>query len=488
MLNEEVKILSGVINKTKFSQRDEMKNRKIGNTAALLVTIIFVVAAFQTSCLFRKKADYNIILITIDTLRADHLGCYGYPRNTSPFIDHLAKNGILFQNAFASSSHTAPSHASIFTSLHPVQHRLLVNGARLHDSAFTMAEMFQDLGYETAGFCSVGFLSNMRQGFDIFDNEKYKKVQYRQAHQTTDSVLDWLSEKKSSDKFFLWVHIFDPHRPYMPPKKCLRRMGLRTRAEKDIFIKYLFEIHKLPVDFYQHRFKLIEDYNNYDAEILFVDREIKRLFNHMEIENLNSHTLWVITSDHGEGLGNHGYKSHGKYIYNEQVHVPLIFYFSDRTYADIKVDNLVRHVDILPTLSDLFGYDLEKKSKFVQGVSLLPLVHNNQSGYAVEYAFYQRRPKDKKARRNWEPGEIHGLQDLNFKYIYHSQGKDEFYDLRKDPFESKNLIDFPSEDKERLKKILGLKYNVLAAQTIEGGESKIDKKFLEELRALGYIR
>ncbi len=480
--------LSAITDRKPFAKRSEMKVKKVSHKATFLLSVIIFVFAFQASCLFKKKTDDNIILITIDTLRADHLGCYGYRRNTSPFIDHLAKDGILFQNAFASSSHTAPSHASIFTSLHPVQHRLLVNGARLTDSAFTMAEMFQELGYETAGFCSVGFLSNMREGFDTFDNEKYKKVTYRQANQTIDSVVDWFKERKSSDKFFLWIHLFDPHRPYLPPKRCLKRIKSKTREEKDSFINYLFNIHKLPVDFYKHRFKLIEDYDNYDAEILFVDLEIKRLFNYMEKENLNSNTLWVITADHGEGMGNHGYKSHGKYIYTEQVHVPLIFYFSDGAYADMNVSNLVRHVDLLPTLSDLFGFDVKKRSKFIQGVSLLPLMQKNQKSVAAEYAFYQRRPKDKKARKHWEPGEIFGLQDLNFKYIHHSHGKDEFYDLRDDPFESINLIDFPSEDKERLMKILGIKYNILSAQSLEGGDSKIDKKFLEELRALGYIR
>lgn len=487
MLGEIIQKLIGAIGKRPFTRGEKMHNRKTSMTAGLLATLILGILAFQSPCRLNKKPDYNIILITLDTLRADHLGCYGYLRRTSPFMDHLAKNGVLFQNAFASSSHTAPSHASIFTSLYPVQHRLLVNGGRLHDSAFTMAEMFREIGYETAGFCGVGFLRNLSQGFDVFDNEKYKKLHYRQAHQTVDSVVDWLSERKSSSKFFLWVHFFDPHRPYMPPKMCLEKMDMKTREEKDVYIDYLYEVHKLPVDFYKHRFKLIEEYTHYDAEILFVDQEFKRLFNSMEKENLNAHTLWIITSDHGEGLGNHGYKSHGQYIYNEQVHVPLIFYFSDRAYAGAKVDNLVRHVDILPTLGDLFGYDLEKKSQFIQGHSLWPLVQKGESGFPVEYAFYQRRPKDRKARRNWEPGEIYGLQNLNFKYIFHSQGKDEFYDLRFDPFESKNLVDSPSEDKERMEKILRSKYGLLSAQTIVGGDSEIDKKYLEELRALGYI-
>lgn len=465
-----------------------MKNKKISVVTTLLAAAFVVTAVFLLTCQFKKGSDFNVVLITIDTLRADHLGCYGYARNTSPFIDYLAENGVLFQNALASISHTTPSHASIFSSLYPVQHGILINGPGLHDSVFTMAKMFQDIGYETAGFCSVDFLSRLRQGFDIVDSEKYKeKAHYRQAHHTVDCVLDWLNEKKSSKKFFLWVHLFDPHRPYHPPKKHLKKMELKSKAEKDIFINYLTEIHKLPEDFYKHSSELIQDYNNYDAEILFVDEEIERLFYYMDEIDSNSNTLWIITADHGEGLGNHYYEDHSAYIYTEQMHIPLIFYFSSRDHAGIKVDKLVRHVDIFPSISDLVGYNLDKKAKFIQGVSLLPLMRNIESNFPVEYAFFQRKSWDD-VRPKMEPGEIYALQNLEFKYIYHSEGKDEFYNLRYDPFESKNLIDFPSEERDRMKKILKLRYDILSKQTIENVDSQIDKKHIEELKALGYIR
>ena len=465
-----------------------MLNKKI--SILIFLFVIIVLTALQSSCLSKGKNNvHRFILITIDTLRADHLGCYGYPRSTSPFMDDLAKNGVLFLNAFSSSSHTSPSHTSIFTSLHPVQHNVLVNGASLHGRAFTMAEMFQDCGYGTAGFFGVGFLERITQGFDVTDFKKYKKlVHYRQAQHTIDSVLDWLSGKKTSDKFFLWIHLFDPHRPYHPPKEYLEKIDLKSQTEKDIFINYLYEVHKLPVDFYKHDFKLIQDYNNYDAEIMLVDNEIKRLFDYMDKKGLNADSLWVITADHGEGLGNHHYESHGMYIYNEQIHIPLIFYFGNRAYAHTQVDSLVRHVDILPTFGDLTGYSLDKKEKIIQGFSLMSLMEHDEQDFPVNYSFSQRRPWDD-SRRKWEQGEIYCLQDLNFKYIYHSEGKDEFYDLRYDPFESRNLMDFPYEIRDRMKRGLVATYSLLASQNIEGlNGKKIDEKHLKELKALGYVR
>ena len=403
-------------------------------------------------------------------------------------MDSLAEKSVLFQNVLASISHTSPSHASIFTSLHPLQHKVLTNGWLLPESAFTMAEMFDELGYETAGFCSVEFLRRMVQGFYLVEQVKYQeKAHYRQAHHTIRSALDWLKEKKPSDKFFLWIHLFDPHKPYYPPENVLEKLKFKTRAEQEEFIEFLIQNHKLPADFYVDTSKLIEDYNNYDAEVLFVDRQIKRLFNHMEEKGFNSNTLWIITSDHGEGLGNHYFYDHSERIYREQIKVPLIFYSNDQRYAGKRIDTLVRHVDILPTLSEMMDYPLDKKSPFIQGISLLPLLENPDFQWPLEYAFYQRKIWDDN-RPGMEPGELFAFQDLNFKYILHTEGKDEFFNLSEDPFEMNNIIDIPSEEKEKIKSLLKQRIDYLAKHAIEGRTQKIDKKVREELKALGYIR
>jgi len=428
------------------------------------------------------------VLITIDTLRADHVGCYGYPREVTPFIDSLAERSVVFQNAFASSSHTNPSHASILTSLHPVQHRLLSNEDRLLDtSIYTIAHMFRDAGYETAAFASVIFLVAFRDVFDTFD---FRGEGYREANLTVNLAIDWLSRKTQGDRFLLWIHFYDPHTPYRPPKECLEKMRFASAADRERMVKWWTETQNIPMNFYESSDKLVEHLNNYNAEISFVDREIGRLFDFMEDRRLNSDTLWVITSDHGEGLGCHNYYKHSKHIYNEQLHVPLMLMFPDGEFANTKVDRLVRHVDILPTVAEILGTSLDKQNMSVQGSSLMPLIKNDGQGYPVKYAFSQRRPTliGEGVTEVWEDGEIYCLQDLDAKYIYHSGGIDEYYRLRSDPFETRNVIDVESETKDKIKEIVRAQYDRLLLESEGINSGGIDKTRIEELKKHGYLQ
>ncbi len=440
----------------------------------------------------RLRRVRNVVLITIDTLRADHVGCYGYPRPVSPFIDTLAEQGILFRNAIAASSHTNPSHASIFTSLYPVQHRLHTNAhMRLDRSIYTMAHMFADAGYETAAFCSVHFLVSLKGGFAAFDttaNRDWKS--YRRANRTIDSALSWLRERTPADKLFLWVHLYDPHNPYYTTGKCFTEIEVGSQAEQDDLVRYWTEVQGVPMDFWKTEQRLVQRFNNYDAEIRFVDKEIKRLYEFFEQEGLNSDALWVITSDHGEGLGNHGYAGHGKHIYNEQLHVPLLFCFTNRTYAGMQLDGLVRHVDILPTLADIIDASLDKQPLSIQGGSLVPVMSRAERGPSAQYAFAQRRPPElaENTRSPWEPGEIYSLQNLKFKYIYHSEGEDEFYNLESDRLEMDNLMGDPSPIKDEMKKTVTAMYDTLLCESKGVTAGGIDKSRLEELKALGYVK
>jgi len=238
-----------------------------------------------------KCPDCNVILITIDTLRADHLGCYGYPRQTSPFIDKLARDGILFRRAFASMPTTAPSHASIFTSLYPLQHKVLKNSHILNDSFLTLAELLSAMNYQTAAFVSAVPVSrsnlsqgtNLSQGFDVFDgrtkkankkglyrwankiglyrwaNKKglyrraNKKGLYRKAKGTVDAAIKWLDERRSTDRFFLWIHLFDPHLPRNPPESFLGTFRNQPTKDRDSFVRFLLEEHHTDFDFYGNK-------------------------------------------------------------------------------------------------------------------------------------------------------------------------------------------------------------------------------------------
>ena len=445
--------------------------------------IVFALIHWRT----RLPQPDVVVLVTIDTLRDDHLGCYGYPRKTSPFLDRLAANGVLFLNAFSSSSHTTPAHASIFTSLHPVQHKALMNGTSLPEAVLTMAEVFNKAGYETAGFFSVNYLEDIGQGFDTFDWATNKSNYYtRTADRTVDNVIGWLHQQKPTDRIFLWIHFFDVHAPYEPPPDLNREMVLESEEEKKEFIDYLTGTHRIPLDFYNDEESMLKTFNGYDAELAFVDRELERLWGVFEEKGLNNNALWIITSDHGEGLGNHHYIEHSKKIYNEQLHVPLIICHGGGKIKPGRDDALVRHVDILPTLTEMLGFPLKNRSKFIQGDSLVPLLKRNSSRFPARYSFSQRRPRGPR-KRGWEPGKHYTLQDRNYKYIFHSEGQDEFYHLADDPFESINLVDDSSREKERMRAALQRYYSRLLSESNFSYQTGIKPKYIKTLKSLGYL-
>ncbi len=426
-----------------------------------------------------------VVLVTIDTLRADHLGCYGYPRETSPFIDRLAGEGVLFRRAFASSSHTTPSHASIFTSLHPVQHNALVNGAGLPAAILTMAEMFREASWETAGFFSVNYLEELNAGFDTFDWSTGKANYYtRPADRTVDRALEWLKTRPPSAQLFCWIHFFDPHEPYHPREELLEKLGPESKEERSGFLDFLTRIHGLPADFYPGEESLLKKFNGYDAGIALVDRELERL--HRNLAKRGKNSLWIITSDHGEGLGNHYYSEHSQKIYNEQLRVPLIFYHGGGRWSPRQVDELVRHVDVLPTLAELIGYPLAENSPGIQGDSLTGLL-TGRARRPSHPAFSQRRPPGTRGRRHWGPPELRSLQDAEYKYIYHSEGEDEFYHLAADPLETRNLIGEPSPARDRMSRELEEYFGRLRSEAVSGDGTEGNPKYQETLKTLGYL-
>lgn len=267
----------------------------------------------------------RIVLITIDTLRADHLSCYGYPRKTSPFIDSLAENGVRFRRLVASASLTAPTHASIFTSLYPMQHNLLRNGHKLDLSFTTMAELLSSAGYQTAGFVSTDMhfkVGNMDQGFKVFNEPEIREARrlgrlrerqaegsnngttglagsrrfYRQADKTVDKAIEWLDKKSTEDRFFMWVHLFDVHMPYSPPPEFLEKFQKQTESERASFTRFLLNEQHLDLpdsDNDEDFSKMLEMVNSYDAEIRFVDHEIERLYGHFKKINIDVITKWM---------------------------------------------------------------------------------------------------------------------------------------------------------------------------------------------------
>jgi choline-sulfatase len=295
----------------------------------------------------------NLLLITIDTLRADHCSSYGYHRLTTPHLDGLARDGVRFATAYAPTPVTGPSHATLFTSLHPQHHGVLSNGAALPPEPFTMAEVLQDAGYETGAIVSAYPLKarfGLAQGFRSYEDdfpasdaslpqarwegERLAEAYDRRAGATSDRALAWLARHGSGPRpFFLWVHYFDPHSPYDAPGAASEGM-----------------------------------LEAYDAEIRYADAEIGRVLAFLDGAGLRAATLVAVTSDHGEGLGQHGHLEHGDVVYEEAVRVPLLLRWPGRVPGGRVWPEEVALIDVAPTLAGLM--ELEGRPRAFQGRDL----------------------------------------------------------------------------------------------------------------------
>lgn len=471
-----------------------MKKKWIWKT--ILIVFIAIIALFYHKRNRGPRFD-RVVLIIVDTLWADHLGCYGYPRKTSPFMDQLAKQGIHFNHAVAAMATTAPAITTIFTSLYPLQHNVIRNSHKLDSSHQTLAEILSGMGYQTLGFVSVYFRGrNIHQGFKIFDEPRdLGGAKYRVAKKTIDSLIHWFDRNAFPEKFFLWIHLYDPHHPLHPPDAFLKKHSTGTGDAKAAFKNFLLDRQHVDFDFFNNDTeKMFNVIDAYDGEISYVDAEIQRVFNFLKKKGLGSRTLWIITADHGEGLGNHRWLEHGKRIYNEQVRVPLLFYSPNLPGGKV-INAVTEHVDILPTVLDMVNKNKKNlsSSKF-QGVSLFPLMSTGQVAFPSKYAFSQRKsyrdiPRPEVINpdeTDYEDGNKYALQNQFYKYIYWTAGKDELYDLKDDPYETRNRINDLRDVAEDFKNRIKMKIKTLKETGLHK-PSSVDDKTFKELKSLGYL-
>jgi len=306
----------------------------------------------------KKEAKPNILLITIDTLRKDYVGCYGFPLATTPFIDRLAKEGLRFEHVVTPIPLTDPSHTSILSSLHPLTHQLIQNATKLDDKIETIAEVLKKNGYYTMGTVAVRHLSggyNFSQGFDSYsakwDRHKFKgNIEWqREAGSVNESAMaqidDYLEKTKTDKKpLFMWIHYYDPHSTYLEHEDIDLKKDLNEGALPQRKINY-----------------------KYAGEIRYTDNHINVLYRYLEQKGLTKHLLTCITSDHGEQLGEHGYSGHHYDFYSECTFVPLVFH-GYKIPKNKTVGHYVSTMDIAVTLLELVNLGFEKK---VNGVCLL---------------------------------------------------------------------------------------------------------------------
>ena len=438
-----------------------------------------LILLFVSSCnLTSERRDPNVLLIVIDTLRADHLGCYGYEKTTSPNIDKFSKTGVQFQNVYCQMPTTGPSHASIFTSRYPRNHGVLKNGWILSDTFQTIAEILKSNGYTTSAIISSFVLSSQfgySQGFDNYD-EAFPKGSstYRgkfwegrklegefdqRADIATRKAINWMRQN-STGKFFLWVHYFDPHSPYDPPQPYV----------KDFLRKDMSPIKKIVA--------------KYDGEIRFVDDEVGKLLNEVESLGLDSNTLIIITSDHGEGLGQHGWMEHGMFLYDEQTRIPLIMRFPDLIPENRTINTVIESIDIAPSILDMLGLAQEKG---FSGKSFLPTIQGKEPS-SLQTAFIERRQyKAGKYRNVKVRGNKFAVRDKYLKYIWApEEGTNELYKLDKDIKELYNVAQESPHIADKLEQMVKLWRN--EQETPESlVEQSIDQKNLNKLQSLGYV-
>lgn len=400
----------------------------------------------------------NVILITLDTTRADHLACYGYPNVKTPNLDSLAHRGVLFEQAAATSPLTLPSHCSILTGMYPTYHGVRINGnTALNEQQLTIAEVFSNQGYQCGAFIAAFVLDGrwgLKQGFqhydDHFDLKKYKHIDLgsvqKPGNEVMDVALDWLEEKKNSP-FFAWIHLYDPHTPYEPPEPYLSEYRSRGLA------------------------------GLYDGEIAFMDEQIGRCIRWLDNNELDKNTILILVGDHGEGLGSHGEGTHGYFIYDYAIHVPLIIVTPFERLRGVRVPSQVGIVDIFQTLMEITAIT---PSVETQGRSLLPLMFRPQKN---EDGFAYAESLSPNLQFGWSS--IHSLRTTQYKYI--DTPKAELYNLKEDSGEQTNLLRQYPDIVRKMKDTL----DQLMEETSQGAPTpqaaNLDKETVERLAALGYI-
>jgi arylsulfatase A-like enzyme len=437
------------------------------------------------------EAPRVVVLVTLDTTRADHLGCYGYPRPTTPFVDSLAQSGVLFENAFSAISLTGASHATLFTGLQPDQHRHWRNGESFPergtpdgDRFTTLAERFAAHAYATAAFTAVRWLHGITRGFGYVNlGEVGPGVAQRPADATVLQVIDWLKLRRPGERLFVWIHLFDPHMPRSAPATQVQALRFRSPSEAQRFGTDAVASRGVPVGAFPGPVELAQAYAAYDAEIRFADDELGRLHAFMDRAGWLRDAWWIVTADHGEGLGQHGHMEHGRFVYDEQVRVPLVVSGTGLARGR-RVRELAHLADVWPTFVALLGEAPAQPKHALAGVSLLPALRGTAS-LPTRPIFATRRLT---GPTQWEPGDLFAVRDLDWKYIAKSEGQDELYDLRHDPLELRNRIDDSLPVRERLEHLARTTWARLRAEGGPAGPPQpLDPKTEEELRALGYI-
>jgi arylsulfatase A-like enzyme/Tfp pilus assembly protein PilF len=427
-----------------------------------IIAVFIILAAAALWVIFKMKpghfnraAGFNLMVITLDTTRADRIGAYGCKEAITPNIDRLAREGMIFESCYAPVPLTFPSHCSLFTGKYPIGHHVRNNASYcLAGEEVTLAEVMKQKGYDTyAAIASFVLLAKfgLNQGFDIYDDSLGADNMLNSldseipADQVYEKYSKWFTARDKNRQFFAWVHFFDPHIPYEPPAA--------------------------------YRGKFSDNFwGPYDGEIAYMDHYIGRIIQDLETEGILEQTLIVIAGDHGEAMGEHQEHGHGIFCYDENLKVPLIFFNQALFTTPKSIKKTVSLVDIMPSLLELYG---EKPSAAIQGRGLLGALYGDEDEEKRSFYFESLYGKEE---YGWAP--LTGIIDGKYKYI--SLPGAELYNLHEDKEEKNNLF----LEKNRLARELDAKLmKLIAGYSLPGAGSRrsLSEEDKKHLQSLGYV-
>ena len=418
----------------------------------LIQIVLLVVTGISCG---KQAPPSNVMIIAVDTLRPDHLGCYGYHADTSPNIDALAGEGILFENVISQAPWTHPSFGTVFTSLYPSQHSATTVATRMGTSFPTLAGLLSDNGYVTCAIVNAPTFSpkmRMDRGFQEYDFiDPWKE---RRADEITDTALEWI-EDHADERFFIFVHYFDPHLPYSPPAPYDTLFNPTYQGP----MRHTFHIDSLS-SWTPHGNGGIESLSNqhrkqieslYDGEIAFADREIGRLLAGLRASGLHRKTLVIFLSDHGEEFLDHGGLDHGHSLYDELLRVPLIISLSGTISKGVRKTDYVRLLDITPTILDFLR--IESAPGF-EGSSLKPLIVGG-SGTVRHHEHQLLQPTACYSEALRQTNTTKAITVYPWKLIHDTQSdRAMLFNLKDDPVEKQNVLAVEEERRANLEQML----------------------------------
>lgn len=443
-----------------------------------------------------RSEGYNVILISIDTLRSDHLGCYGYKKDTSPNIDMLASESALFRNVYSASPWTLPSHVSMLTGLYGAHHQVYHDSDRMDPREITLAEKMRENFYKTTAFTGGGFVSavyGFSKGFDSYYEGEGGVFHQDSAAKVFSVVSQWIDRSLDQD-FFLFIHTYQPHSPYAcpPPYKFMF-------LDDDAQWGHIDLIHHLGGNEYLYKELPEEEKRNimalYDAEIRYTDALlIGPLVDKLKELGLYDRTMLILTSDHGEEFFEHSGWGHGYSVYDEALKVPLIIKFPDSNFQGKTYGHIVSLVDIMPTVLDWLDMDISDAN--VDGKSLMPILLEREKGdrkFVADVAGNVLNYHNlEKISTNQEKIKLILNKDSSGRHLEFFRVRPpevpvvEMYDLRSDSMEKNNIAEKYPDLTRQLMAWLNDFYSTAVKKDVK--KLVMDEKLKEQLRALGYIR